>query len=193
MRTALRALSRLLGFKAGAGGPQTLILPLGLPFRRRYSVGWRIQPLWTVSVADDAKKAIDGAWAAAAQLGAVSVGSQHLLLALMITAEGPFQTALEALLGTRLSSIAAELQVPIGRPKGGKRLPVAREFAQVLTASREEAEAGGHHIMTPALLFLAILRAEDCEAARILIGSGLDLPRLAQDLRSFARETENPT
>jgi len=168
VRTALRALSRLLGFKAGAGGPQTLILPLGLPFRRRYSVGWRIQPLWTVSVADDAKKAIDGAWAAASRLGAVSVGSRHLLLALMVTAEGPFQTALQALLGARLSSIAAELQVPIGRPKGGKRLPVAREFAQVLTASREEAEAGDHHTITPALLFLGIVRSEASEGNNLL-------------------------
>ncbi len=138
---------------------------------------------------DDARRAITNAGEAASNLGQDYIGSEHLLLGLLLTEDSPAQLLLEEAgaeydpfveklsqiteTGEPLKATTAQLT-----PRAGRILQTA-----ALEGARQGKETGTEHIL------LAILSEEDCLAVRILRLLGADPAALYKSCREFLRES----
>jgi Clp amino terminal domain, pathogenicity island component len=122
------------------------------------------------------------------RLGHTSVGSEHLLLGLLSEPEGLGARALVAV-GVPLDGLRAEVERTIGRGEGAPagHLPFQPRSKKVLElALREALQLGCNYIGTEHIL-LGLVREGEGVAAQVLVGRGVDLPTLRQEvMRLFA-------
>ena len=137
---------------------------------------------------DDAQRALTNASEAASNLGQDYIGSEHLLLGLLLTEDSPAQVLLEEA-GTEYDPFVEKLSriTETGEPlKAGTAQLTPRAGRILQTASLESArhneETGTEHIL------LAILSEGDCLAVRILQLLGVDTAALYKACRDFLRE-----
>ncbi len=138
---------------------------------------------------DDAQRALSNASEAASGLGQDYIGSEHLLLGLLLTEDSPAQIILEeggveydpfieklsqiTETGEPLKSGTAQLT-----PRAGRILQTA-----TLESARHHEETGTEYIL------LAILAESDCLAVRILQLLGADTSALYKACRDLIRES----
>ena len=140
-----------------------------------------------------AKKAIENAQSAAAELGHSYVGTEHLLLGIARETEG---------LGSRVlrqngfDPPAVEAQLLADRGRGAPGLPVqglTPRCRRVLEDAAADAQRLGHSFVGTEHLLMGILRETECSAARMLEEAGGDLNRLyTQVLDCFAAPGRHP-
>jgi Clp amino terminal domain, pathogenicity island component len=122
------------------------------------------------------------------RLGHTSVGTEHLLLGLLSEPEGLGARALVAV-GVPLDGLRAEVERTIGRGEGAPagHLPFQPRSKKVLElALREALQLGCNYIGTEHIL-LGLVREGEGVAAQVLVGPGVDLPTLRQEvMRLFA-------
>jgi hypothetical protein len=122
------------------------------------------------------------------RLGHTSVGTEHLLLGLLSEPEGLGARALVAV-GVPLDGLRAEVERTIGRGEGAPagHLPFQPRSKKVLElALREALQLGCNDIGTEHIL-LGLVREGEGVAAQVLVGRGVDLPTLRQEvMRRFA-------
>ena len=122
------------------------------------------------------------------RLGHTSVGTEHLLLGLLSEPEGLGARALVAV-GVPLDGLRAEVERTIGRGEGAPagHLPFQPRSKKVLElALREALQLGCNYIGTEHIL-LGLVREGEGVAAQVLVGRGVDLPTLRQEvMRLFA-------
>ena len=140
-----------------------------------------------------AKKAIENAQSAAAELGHSYVGTEHLLLGIARETEG---------LGSRVlrqngfDPPAVEAQLLADRGRGAPGLPVqglTPRCRRVLENAAADAQRLGHSFVGTEHLLMGILRETECSAARMLEEAGGDLNKLyTQVLDCFAAPGRHP-
>ncbi len=139
---------------------------------------------------DDARRCLANAGEAASNLGQDYIGSEHLLLGLLLTEDSPAQLLLEEAgveydpFVEKLSQITETgepLKVTTTQltPRAGRILQTA-----ALEGARHGKETGTEHIL------LAILSEEDCLAVRILRLLEADPAALYKSCREFIRESD---
>ncbi len=138
---------------------------------------------------ENAQRALQNASEAAGELGQDYIGSEHLLMGLLLTEDSTAQLILEEQ-GveydpfreklTQLTETADPLQSTTAQltPRAGRILQTA-----TLESARHQAETGTEHIL------LAILSEGDCLAVRILQLLGADAAELYKACRQIIRET----
>ena len=139
---------------------------------------------------DEAKRALANASEAANGLGQDYIGSEHLLLGLLLTENTPAQVILEEC-GVEYDPFVEKLSqlTETGEPlKSGtaQLTPRAGRILQTaaLESARHQEETGTEHIL------LAILSEGDCLATRILQLLGIDNAALYKSCREFLRESQ---
>ncbi len=130
-----------------------------------------------------AQTAIREAHAAASELGHGYVGSEHLLLGLLREKEGVAAHALSAVNVTEESAQARVIEA-VGQGEAGETplqglTPRTKRIVELAFA---EAGRMGHSYVGTEHLLLGILHEADSVASRLLIGMGVDIRKLYQDV-----------
>jgi hypothetical protein len=129
----------------------------------------------------------------AERMGALEVGTTHLVLGLVNDPEGLAMRAL-AEMGVSAEAVrtAVEAAAPPPAPEPPSRPPFAAESRTVLQVAVEEALRMQHNYVGTEHLLLAILAAPDTDGARVLAAEGVTRrkarPRLTRMLEQMAAE-----
>jgi ATP-dependent Clp protease ATP-binding subunit ClpC len=130
-----------------------------------------------------AQAALRLAQESSAQLGHGYVGSEHLLLGLAKEGEGVAARVLrEAGLDAESIRSAIARMVGVGAPAGLPSQGLTPRCKKIIELSVREAARLGHHYVGTEHLLLGLLQEGDGVAVRVLIGSGLELRRLYDDV-----------
>ncbi|MDR2671351.1 MAG: ATP-dependent Clp protease ATP-binding subunit, partial [Oscillospiraceae bacterium] len=132
---------------------------------------------------DRAQAAIRLSHQAAAELGHGYVGSEHLLLGLLLEEEG---VAAHALRGAEVTADAVRKQVieavGQGEPNQTPVQGLTPRSKRIIELAFAEAGRMGHSYVGTEHLLLGVLHESDSVAARLLIAMGVDIRRLYQDI-----------
>jgi len=116
------------------------------------------------------------------------VGTEHILLALVKEGTGVASVVLKKM-GVELKEIREEIEKKVKRgsePVSGKQqLHYTPTAKRVLELAFEEARNLGHHYIGTEHLLLGLLREEDGVAAQVLIGLGLKLDEVREEIHNF--------
>jgi len=116
------------------------------------------------------------------------VGTEHILLALVKEGTGVASVVLKKM-GVELKEIREEIEKKVKRgsePLTGKQqLHYTPTAKRVLELAFEEARNLGHHYIGTEHLLLGLLREEDGVAAQVLIGLGLKLDEVREEIHNF--------
>ncbi len=116
------------------------------------------------------------------------VGTEHILLALVKEGTGVASVVLKKM-GVELKEIREEIEKKVKRgsePVSGKQqLHYTPTAKRVLELAFEEARSLGHHYIGTEHLLLGLLREEDGVAAQVLIGLGLKLDEVREEIHNF--------
>jgi ATP-dependent Clp protease ATP-binding subunit ClpA len=111
------------------------------------------------------------------------VGTEHILLGLVLEGEGVAARALESL-GISLQAVREEVEESIGRgqqaPPG--RIPYTPRAKKTLELSLREALHLGHHYIGTEHILLGVIREGEGPAAQALVNLGGDLNRVRQQV-----------
>ena len=141
-----------------------------------------------------AQAALRLAQESSAQLGHGYVGSEHLLLGLAKEGEGVAARVLRGA-GLDADSIrnAIARMVGVGAPAGLPSQGLTPRCKKIIELSVHEAARLGHHYVGTEHLLLGLLQEGDGVAVRVLVGSGLELRKLYEDvILSLGGETPGP-
>lgn len=134
---------------------------------------------------DRARRVLALAQVEAGLLGHNFIGTEHLLLGIIREAKGAGAKELGAL-GVRLEAVrqqVAEIVGPVGSPPTGTRpVTVTPGAKKVLDLSRLEASRLGHDFIGAEHRLLGLLREGEGVATQALVGLGVDLSRLRQNV-----------
>ena len=131
-----------------------------------------------------ARRALFFARYEASVLGGVALETEHLLLGLLREGKG-LTSDLFARAGVRFDSVRSEIQM---RVPGGEKVPLSVDipFSQgtrrILESAAAEAERLGHNYIGTEHLLLGILCTPETVAAQALVGRGLDLEMVRQEI-----------
>ncbi|HEV8260546.1 MAG TPA: Clp protease N-terminal domain-containing protein [Burkholderiales bacterium] len=140
-----------------------------------------------------ARRALESAAHEADQFGHRHIGTEHLLLGLLLEERGLAQTILTklgvqagavraGLKGSRGGAVDYPIRSFVWDSVSGKATPDL-EFMQVVSNALEEAGLLGGTAATPEHLLLGILRNDTSKAAKLLQEHGFDLAALREKLR----------
>ena len=125
----------------------------------------------------------------AQRLNQLYVGSEHILLGLMMEGSGVAATILNGFkieLPKIQLEIARNAQVGLLSPAVGRgKLPLSPQAARIIKSSLEEARDLGTDCVGTSHLLLALLREPDNAAAQVLIKLGLNLEEVQQEVLSL--------
>ncbi len=111
------------------------------------------------------------------------VGTEHILLGLVLEGEGVAARALESL-GISLQAVREQVEESIGRgqqaPSG--HIPFTPRAKKVLELSLRESLQLGHHYIGTEHILLGVIREGEGPAARVLVNLGGDLNRVRQQV-----------
>jgi len=111
------------------------------------------------------------------------VGTEHILLGLVLEGEGVAARALESL-GISLQAVREQVEESIGRgqqaPPG--RIPYTPRAKKTLELSLREALHLGHHYIGTEHILLGVIREGEGPAAQVLVNLGGDLNRVRQQV-----------
>ncbi len=115
------------------------------------------------------------------------IGTEHLLLGVLRSADPLFQTAFRTA-GITLASVREGVVESVGRSRKAPtgHIPFSPSAKQVLEQSVHVSEHLGHTGIGPAHLLVAILQNPDCVAVRVLVGLDVDTVALAGAAREVA-------
>jgi Clp amino terminal domain, pathogenicity island component len=124
---------------------------------------------------DRARRVVVLAQVEARELGHGFVGTQHLLLGLLVEGEGVAALVLESL-GISLEEVRDRVEEIVGRGQGtpAGRIPFTPSAKQVLERSAREALHLGHTYIGTEHLLLSLLAEADGVTAQVLAGRGAD-------------------
>jgi ATP-dependent Clp protease ATP-binding subunit ClpC len=134
---------------------------------------------------DEARLTIQGARQQAIQLESNAIGTEHLLLSLLVEGDGAARKALEMLAISLESIRQAVLAAAVARPTPWRKMalskspeghmPFTPEAQQVLARTSREALKLGHGYLGAEHMLLALIRERDGLAGRVLADLGVDL------------------
>jgi ATP-dependent Clp protease ATP-binding subunit ClpC len=111
------------------------------------------------------------------------VGTEHILLGLVLEGEGVAARALESL-GISLQAVREQVEESIGQgqqaPPG--RIPYTPRAKKTLELSLREALHLGHHYIGTEHILLGVIREGEGPAAQVLVNLGGDLNRVRQQV-----------
>ena len=145
-----------------------------------------------------AKKTLDLAYEAAAELGHASVGTEHILLGLAREGAGVAAKVLHAEgLESRLIFDLIVKHAGQGTPDAGKPQELSLNALQVLEIAALEASRLGHNYVSTEHMLMGILREYECVGAKLITLTGVDLNKLYTDIlntvgRSIFRPVKIP-
>jgi hypothetical protein len=119
----------------------------------------------------------------ASQFGSTTIETEHLLLGLL----REDRNLTNRFVGGHVSAEQIRQEAQVRIPKREKvatsiDLPLSNESKRILAYAAEEAERLGHRHIGTEHLFLGILREQNCGAAQILNGHGLQLDTIREEL-----------
>jgi len=120
----------------------------------------------------------------ASQFGSATIESEHFLLGLHRGDEKILQRFLP--ISTTIDEIRGQIedQAPIlEKTSTSIDLPLSNECSRILRYAADESEGLGHPYVDTGHLLLGVLREENCLAAKILKGLGLELKTVREELR----------
>jgi len=120
----------------------------------------------------------------ASQFGSATIESEHFLLGLIRVDEKIIQRFHP--MSTTMEEIRRQIedQVPIlEKTPTSIDLPLSDECKRILSHAADESEGLGHPYVDTGHLLLAVLREENCIAAKILKGLGVELTAVREELR----------
>jgi hypothetical protein len=111
------------------------------------------------------------------------IGTEHLLLGLIHEGEGVAARALESL-GISLEAVRHQVEEVIGQGQHepAQKIPFTPRAKKALELSRREALAMGHNYVGTEHILLGLLREGDGVAAQVLVGLGVDLNRVREQV-----------
>ena len=116
------------------------------------------------------------------------IGTEHILLALVKEGTGVASVVLREM-GVELKEIRSEIERTVERGpepvSASQQLPYTPRAKKVIELSLEEARNLGHHYIGTEHLLLGLLREHDGYAAQVLIGIGLKLEDLRDEVHGF--------
>ena len=124
----------------------------------------------------------------AAQAGAPSIGSEHVLLGLLREGDEAVEQLLE-----RFATSGEQLRAELGAAAGGRdvqapgELPLAEDARRILLLAAHEAEVLGQPAVGNEHILLAILRLDQTAGARALAAHGLSLAAARDELGEIWR------
>jgi ATP-dependent Clp protease ATP-binding subunit ClpC len=134
---------------------------------------------------DEARLTIQGARQQAIGLESHAIGTEHLLLSLLIEGDGTARKVLEKLLISPESTRRAVLAVAVARPTPWRtvaftkipegHLPFTPEVQNVVKQASREAMKLGHGYLGAEHILLGLIRERDGLAGRVLADLGADL------------------
>lgn len=133
---------------------------------------------------DRARRVVVLAQEEARLLGHSYIGTEHLLLGLLSEGEGVGAQALAAL-GVNLQDVRAEVKQIIDDGGGGTpvgHIPFTPRAKKVLELSLREALQLGHNYIGTEHVLLGLIREGQGVAAQVLIGRGVELHRVRQNV-----------
>jgi hypothetical protein len=147
--------------------------------KRTRSTGDRMEGGMFERFTDRARDVVKLAQAEARRLDHQHVGSEHLLLGLLGEPDGVGARALVGL-GVSLQGVRADVERIVGRGEGSPagHVPFSPRAKKVLELSLREALQLGHNYIGTEHVLLGIVRESEGVAAKILVESGADLPRI---------------
>ena len=126
-----------------------------------------------VVLAQDEARRLDHTW----------IGTEHLLLGLILEGEGVAAKALKSL-GISLDSVRQQVEEIIGRgqqaPSG--HIPFTPRTKKVLELALRESQQLGHNYIGTEHILLGLIREGDGVAAQVLVKLGADLNRVRQQV-----------
>jgi hypothetical protein len=126
-----------------------------------------------VVLAQDEARRLDHTW----------IGTEHLLLGLILEGEGVAAKALKSL-GISLDSVRQQVEEIIGRgqeaPSG--HIPFTPRTKKVLELALRESQQLGHNYIGTEHILLGLIREGDGVAAQVLVNLGADLNRVRQQV-----------
>ena len=132
---------------------------------------------------DRARRVVALAQEEARMLNHNCVGTEHILLGLILEGDGVAADALE-LAGISPEAVRQQIEVIVGRgrqtPSG--YIPYAPQAKKVLDRSRREALQLGHHYIGAEHILLGLTREGEGPAAQVLGQLGADLSRMRQQV-----------
>jgi ATP-dependent Clp protease ATP-binding subunit ClpC len=136
-------------------------------------------------ISDEARLTIQGAREQALQLESGAIGTEHLLLSLLIEGDGVARKTLEMLAISPESIRSAVLAVAVSRPTPWRtmalsqspegHLPFTPEAQKVLERASREALQLGQGYLGAEHMLLALIRERNGLGGRVLAGLGADL------------------
>jgi ATP-dependent Clp protease ATP-binding subunit ClpC len=143
---------------------------------------------------EKAKEAIQNAQAAAAELGQVYVGSEHLLIGLLTVEDGIAARALNEQ-GVTSDDVMEKLDDLMGSQVQGTSSPqgYTPRTKRILELSTDEAIRMGAGYVGTEHLLIALLRETDCVAVRILQELKVNIQGLYQDIMNMLGEGDKET
>ena len=131
----------------------------------------------------DARRTVVLAQELARRLGHTSIGTQHLLLALLDDPEGVPVQALAAV-GLRVDGVRSEIEraVPPTEAEVGKHVPFTPRAKKVLELSLRESMRLRQRTIEPGHVLLGLIREGQGVAAEALVKQGADLAQLGEEV-----------
>jgi ATP-dependent Clp protease ATP-binding subunit ClpC len=132
---------------------------------------------------DRARRAVVLAQQEARRLDHNYIGTEHLLLGLIHEGDGVAARALESL-GISLGAVRHQVEEVIGQgqQEPAQKIPFTPRAKKVLELSRREALAMGHNYVGTEHILLGLLREGGGVAAQVLVGLGVDLNGVRQQV-----------
>ncbi|MFO0970494.1 MAG: Clp protease N-terminal domain-containing protein [Gemmataceae bacterium] len=146
------------------------------------------------NLTDRARKVLELANAEACRFSDESVGPEHLLLALVAEGTGVAANVLKNLDIDlrRLRREVERLHSPSDLPLDPDRRRVSFAAGRAIARARKEAKRLGHDYVGTEHLLLGLLKEEDTPAAQILIGQGLTLHSVRDEILNLLGVTPAP-
>lgn len=144
---------------------------------------------------DRAKKVLQLARQEAKRMNHDYVGSEHILLGLLIENTGVGARILKELgVSLKQSRIEIEKLVPQGSTSvlNVTNIPFSPRARRILELAEEEANNLGHDYIGTEHLLLGLLREQDGVAAQVLANMGIDLERVRDEVIEMLGSTEVP-
>jgi len=120
----------------------------------------------------------------ASQFGSATIESEHFLLGLLREDQQGLQRFLPA--STTIEEIRRQIEDQVAileKTSTSIDLPLSDECKRILSHAADESDGLGHPYVDTGHLMLAILCEENCLAAKILKGLGLELKSVREELR----------
>jgi len=147
---------------------------------------------WHESIHPKAKRVLSHAQSEAERMGKQTIGTEHLLLGLMIE-EGTIANRVLKDLGLDLSTLRTKVEEETGLGSGGGSLTLGKDTQETLELALEEAREGGQSTVGTEHLLLALSRDLDFTGMKILTALGITPQQIRrQTFRVISQSRQNP-